>query len=279
MQLMVRYCSFCGVEGNILSIKKRNLPISGYILLCDDCFTKEYQSQYEEVLRQNVWKEKLLRKFYEGKLKQLCRESGIPVYESRLTTAKSRKGTRYQRYSRYYFTYEELITIIINNLTVECIRDFALRNSIPVRDIIQEMQLRKNSNKNFEEQIDDELLKSIIEGIIAFKTLLPEYPNEIPYQIDLARYLLTKYPNLKVEEQRGSSRPDISIDDIAIEVKGPTYNNDIITLADKCLRYPEGFDRGMIIVLFKICMTSSFYDEWKRNFIKKYPDVHIIEKP
>jgi len=118
----------------------------------------------------------------------------------------------------------------------------------------------------------------VVSEIKVFKPLLPDYENELPYHIDLARWLQPKFPMLKVELQRGSSRPDVVIEDIAIEIKGPTTEEGLRSIADKCLRYHHHFKR-MIVVLFDIqTKTSRFFNEWEEGLKKHFPDVMVIKK-
>jgi len=123
-----------------------------------------------------------------------------------------------------------------------------------------------------------DLFVNIVETIKAFKPLLPYYENELAYHIDLARWLEPKYPMLKVEYQLGSARPDIVIEDIAIEIKGPTTEEGLQSIADKCLRYHHHFKR-MIVVLFNIrTKTNRFFTEWEEGLKKHFPDVMVIKK-
>jgi hypothetical protein len=83
---------------------------------------------------------------------------------------------------------------------------------------------------------------------------------------------------LRVECQIGSARPDIVIEDIAIEIKGPTTEEGLRSIADKCLRYHHHFKK-MIVVLFDIqTKTSRFFNEWEEGLKKHFPDVIVIKK-
>ena len=120
-----------------------------------------------------------------------------------------------------------------------------------------------------------DLFLSVVDAIKAFKPLLPDYPNELPYHVDLARWLEPKFPMLRVEEQIGSARPDIVIEDIAIEIKGPTHEDGLRSIADKCLRYSLYFEKGLIIVLFDVKVTSRYIDDLKKGLQNKFPHVVI----
>ena len=70
------------------------------------------------------------------------------------------------------------------------------------------------------------------------------------------------------EVQRGSSRPDIVVGDIAIEIKGPTDNQGLITIADKINRYSQHFEH-IIVVLFEVQIFERFYNEWYEGIMRQ----------
>lgn len=279
---MAKNCSECGIEGGFLEVRKRSLPMSASRLLCKNCYKGIEEKERAELRQINDWKEAILRRFYEGTIKQFCREMSIPVSEKRWTTAVSRKGTRYKRYYTYYFTFDELVEDLTKSAHLDDIIDFAKRKKIPVRDIVVEID-QCNAEKEFvkmtsQGEIDDGKYRNLIDDITQFKPLLNNYQNELPYQIDLARFLMQSFPSTKVELQRGSARPDIIVDNIAVEIKGPTNQRELRTIADKCLRYPQYFEHGLIIVLFDVKVTSRYYDDWKKGLINKFPNISIIRK-
>lgn len=81
-----------------------------------------------------------------------------------------------------------------------------------------------------------------------------------------------------MEKQRGSSRPDIVIGGIAIEVKGPTRDKDLKTIADKCMRYSQYYKQGLIVVLFDTDVNPYMYKEWFEGLKKTHPQVVVIKK-
>lgn len=123
-----------------------------------------------------------------------------------------------------------------------------------------------------------QLFKFVVEQIKAFEPprLLREF--EVNYQLMLFGYLQRDFPTVQLEEQRGSSRPDLSIGNIGIEIKGPTTYQDLQTIADKLLRYPHWFENGIIITLFQIKVPERFYNEWINGLKINYPNVVIIRK-
>jgi len=132
---------------------------------------------------------------------------------------------------------------------------------------------RKEDEKAREKE---KLINQVVETIKGFKPAR-KYKNEFPYQVELAGYLKSKFPHVNIEQQRGSSRPDIVIGNIAIEVKGPTRNQDLKTIADKCMRYYQHFGE-LIIVLFEIDVYEPRYEEWEKGMKNTFPNVRIIRK-
>jgi len=277
--IMVRYCSECKNEGGFFEIKNRDLPLSKTRELCPYCYNKIFSKENAELQKIMEWKNRIIRTFYEGTVVQLCREQGIDTMEKRWTTAVSRRGTRYKRQYNYYFTFEELVSLLMKKVSMKNTIDFAKRKGVPIREILLEIDqyyAKKNHvNDPGVADINDGQYLKILEKIDLFKPLLPYYPNELPYQVDLARYLMQYFPNAHVEEQRSSARPDIIIDSIAIEIKGPTSERELDTIANKCLRYPLYFEKGLIIVLFDVKVTSRYLDDWQMGLKGKFPHVAI----
>jgi hypothetical protein len=122
----------------------------------------------------------------------------------------------------------------------------------------------------------EELFYKIIKSIKDFKTF-KEYNNEESYHAGLYGWLKNQFPNAKAEFQVGASRPDIVIDDIAIEVKGPTDNQALDSLTTKCLKYEQYF-KHLIIVLFNPVFSELNYREIASGIKKHFPHVEIIRK-
>jgi len=104
-----------------------------------------------------------------------------------------------------------------------------------------------------------------------------KYGREMGYQHTLFAWLKSRFPKTKMEEQKGASRPDIVIEDIAIEVKGPTGSQELQTIADKVMRYMRYYNH-LIIVLFDIRASPKRYQEWYEGIKASFPEVIIIEK-
>lgn len=104
-----------------------------------------------------------------------------------------------------------------------------------------------------------------------------KYGNEFSYQVELTGYLKSKFKGVDIEKQKGSSRPDIIIEDIAIEIKGPTRSKDLVTIFDKCGRYYQHFAE-LIIVLFETDVYGPRYDEWLKAIKNTFPRVKVIRK-
>src|SRR3989344_3023645 len=141
---------------------------------------------------------------------------------------------------------------IASRLSLIIIVEYARKRGVRVDDILSKMDEEK-SNEEFEtmkKQGTEEPLIVVTDAIREFKPAR-DFENEWPYQIGLHGFLQRQFPMAKIEQSKGSARPDIVIGGIAIEVKGPTRQKDLDTIASKCMRYRQLFKKGLIVVLFK----------------------------
>ena len=130
--------------------------------------------------------------------------------------------------------------------------------------------------KDEEERFKETLYQRVIEAIRKFEPSRV-YHNEFGYHTELQGALKTQFPNARVEMQTGASRPDIVIEDIAIEVKGPTDNNALNTLTTKCLKYSQYYKK-LIIVLFEPQFSEQNMGEIASGIKQYFPNVEIIRK-
>ena len=137
-------------------------------------------------------------------------------------------------------------------------------------------EVEKWEKEDEEAREKEKLINQIIGEIENFKQSR-NHRNEFPYQLELMGCLKSKFPNADIEQQKGSSRPDIVVGDIAIEVKGPTRTTDLGTIADECMRYCQHFEE-LIIVLFEVDVYERRYREWERGMKNTFPNVKIIKK-
>jgi len=105
--------------------------------------------------------------------------------------------------------------------------------------------------ETLENNLQDPLFDRIVAAIEMFEPAC-QWKREREYQIDLAGYLKRQFPDLElyVEPQRGASRPDLAINDVAIEVKGPTTSQDLSTIPEKIARY-SNYYQSLVFVLFE----------------------------
>lgn len=129
-------------------------------------------------------------------------------------------------------------------------------------------------NRNVEEKGD--LLELVVQAIQDF-TPSRRYHNEFPYQAELQGWLRSKFPMSRIEIQTGASRPDIVIEDIAIEVKGPTDNAALNTLTTKCLKYSEYYNK-IILTLFEPVFSESNFREIESGIERHFPHVRVVRK-
>lgn len=127
-----------------------------------------------------------------------------------------------------------------------------------------------------EAKIKESLFHRIIESVKKFEPS-KKYGHEFGYHTELQGWLKSNFPSAKVELQTGASRPDIVIDNIAIEVKGPTDNRALDTLATKCLKYSHYYPH-LVIVLFEPIFSESNYSEIVKGIKKYFPSVEVIKK-
>lgn len=127
-----------------------------------------------------------------------------------------------------------------------------------------------------EEKIMASLLYNVVESIKKFKPSR-KYRNEFGYHTELQGWLKANFPSTKVEIQTGASRPDIVIDDIAIEVKGPTDNQALNSLTTKCLKYSKYY-KNIICVLFEPSFSNRNFQEIQEGLKRSFPNVKIIIK-
>ncbi len=224
--------------------------------------TKKLAEATKKSMKRRKWKDRILRRMSGRKIKQLAREKRIkPAFIEKPTI-------------------EDYIGAIKNRVPLEEIISFAKRNHVNIRDILleieqfkveEEIKKMKETGEDF-----DEFFMEIVEVIRSFEPF-GRYQNELPYQIDLARWLQSKFPGTKIEESRGSTRPDITVKGIAIEVKGPTSHKDLVSISDKCMRYRLYFKR-LVVVLFDVQVNRIRYNDWLNGLKRTYPDVIVIRK-
>lgn len=129
---------------------------------------------------------------------------------------------------------------------------------------------RKSADRHLPEDLLQ--LKGLIEEFRPAKA----FTREIRYQDELYGYLVGKLgKGVTIEKQVGRSRPDIVVGNIAIEVKGPTSNAGLATIADKIARYRLGF-AGIVCVLFNV-QDEVHYKEWLEGI--QDPAVVVIRIP
>jgi hypothetical protein len=93
-------------------------------------------------------------------------------------------------------------------------------------------------------------------GTIKSLDYTPTFREERPYQAMLYGFLKGKGFDVSYEVQTGASRPDLVVDGIAIEVKGPTDSMAMQTLSHKIMKYSNHY-KFLIIVLFD-CICSKY---------------------
>lgn len=170
-----------------------------------------------------------------------------------------------------FMTYNMFIKENIDNIV------FFLKIFVPILFISAGLiiyYLHKKREKIKQERIDSfpNFILELEDKIKNFKPLR-NYNKEEPYQIELAGFLKNNYPTLDIEKSIHYSRPDIVIDNIAIEIKWPTHMSWLKTLPDKINSYIQKRDY-LFIVLFNIDIVPDkekniqIYEDKKREILE-----------
>jgi len=229
-------------------------------------------------IQKRRWKGKILRRMKMSQLKQLCFEKKISI---KRTALKEDKRSEELYFTKVDCSKAELVSRLKRKLSLDSIISFAKRKHIDMREIIIDID-RKNADwerKKLNEKIKKNGSNFLLELALAIRKFTPfqRYDKELYYRDTLASWLKPKYPDTKIEIPRGSTRPDIVVRGIAIEVKGPTSYRDLESIADKCLRYIQYYPNGLICVLFNISVSKSRYDDWLKGMEKIFPEVVVIK--
>jgi FtsZ-interacting cell division protein ZipA len=139
---------------------------------------------------------------------------------------------------------------------------------------VPQEQLDEVARKDREEAEARKIVNRLTGHIKAFRPLR-DYANEWDYHRELQIHIKAVFSDARIEVQTGSSRPDIVVQNVAIEVKGPTYSKDLQTIADKLMRYSQHYDT-VIVVLFNVQVNERRYSEWERGIRNTFGDVRII---
>lgn len=142
--------------------------------------------------------------------------------------------------------------------------------------LVYKIKQRKKAKIAEQERIEQipEFIKELDERVWNFVPLR-RHSKEEPYQMELAWFLKNHYPSLDIEVSKKFARPDIVVDDVAIEVKWPTHMKDLKTIPDKIMRYLESWDY-IFIVLFHVELhqdpekNAEIYKEWKDRIYKHF---------
>ncbi len=196
---------------------------------------------------------------------------------SHLYKLAKEKGVRFKSND-----FENMVRTLKRKVKLDYTISFCERNHFYIQDILDlydKRRGRRELHRMEKEKFNKSLFFNVKKEIMKFEPLMPNYPNELPFHVDLARYLQNVFPDLKVEAQKGASRPDIVIESIAIEVKGPTGSRELDSVSTKCFKYPQHFDQGLIVVLFNIKgVTTNYLNEWKKGLTDKFPRIEVIKK-
>lgn len=133
---------------------------------------------------------------------------------------------------------------------------------------------KRIENKKLEAERIANIPNSLLELNNKIKEFKPirQYKEERLYQTELVWFLKNNYPDLKIEETKDYSRPDIIIDNIAIEIKWPTTMSWLKTLPDKINSYLPKWDY-LFIVLFNIQIKVENKERNKEIYENKKQEI------
>ncbi len=100
--------------------------------------------------------------------------------------------------------------------------------------------------------------------------------KELGYHKALAGFLQKEFPHVQVEVRFVHGRPDIVIDDVAIEVKGPTKNSTLTNLPGKAALYLGAY-RHLFMVLFEPEYDPATFQQISKD-LNRNPNVTVIVK-
>jgi len=160
-------------------------------------------------------------------------------------------------------------------------RYFEKKNILLKRKTVEQKQKTETKNIKEQQELKPQEIKDILtvdRVVSVIQTFRPsqQWNGEEGYHAELQGYLKVFFKDARVEVQRGSSRPDIVINDIAIEVKGPTYFEGLQSIADKCIRYTQHFHERLIVVLFDVKINDYIYQEWLVGMNRTFPLIKVI---
>ncbi len=213
--------------------------------------TKIVIGAVQEQVKDSSRKRQIIDKMYAGTIRELARQRGL-----HLETLSGNQPT-----------IDDYKGALASKMSLKELIDFAKKKRIDIRDITDKIDedISNKEQKKLEKDTDSSNeFKQVAQCIRDFKPL-KNYPNEYPYQAELTQFLRARFPKTNIEIQRGSSRPDIYVNGIAIEVKGPTCDREIVSIADKLMRYPQWFPKGVIVILFDLQVNPHRYLEWEKG--------------
>ena len=247
----------------------------------------------------NYLKESILRRFDLKMLQNLCKYYGVGKPNNEKLNFET------GNYVKVRLTKIDWIEYSSRKLSLDEIKKYAKSHRINIRDVEAEEKqmmisreegyLKKKEeisqigsseeyeltdvNDLFEDRsYSESIFQNLIYSINNFQPLR-HYNEERFYQIELTGWLKSHFPNsfVDIEVQKGYSRPDIIVDNVAIEIKGPTSKQDLESIYGKCDRYIQDYS-SLIVVLFNVKVSEDKYQDWESAINQHFPGVVILRK-
>lgn len=209
----------------------------------------------------------IIYKVYEHRKAQEMQEKGYVKYNGDWVTQDERESAKdaEEGLTESYNILEKTEDPRVENLVGQATEAFEEKKYQEVKDLTEKIK-----------EVASEKINRVVEKIESFEPE-KEYSKERDYQRELRGFLSNTFSSAKTEEAKGSVRPDIVIDNIAIEIKGPTSASDLKSIADKTIRYLQHYEH-LIVVLFDIYATEDHFEDWKGGMEREHPSARIIRK-
>jgi len=158
----------------------------------------------------------------------------------------------------------------------------AIRSWVTSGDLKEEVEEPNIDKWTWEpENMEGKLACDVWDLILNFRPKR-SYDYEDGYHKELYAHLKKRFPQAEMKPTRGASQIDIGIDNIGIEVKGPTRKGDLKDINDKVVRYTQYWS-PMFVVLFNPKfgegLTEKYFREIKDGIQRRHNDeIGVITK-
>jgi len=157
----MKKCENCETEGGILSVRNRSFTFTNNKILCKNCYTeirikekkitsKQYSNE-KEFARAKV---DILRRMDDYAIDNFCHEKSIPLKTMKKRYSRAGGQAHWDRYE-YVYTFEELVSSLVENATLDEVIDYANRRceDIQIDDILTRLDEIEAENESLTDKI------------------------------------------------------------------------------------------------------------------------------